>query len=163
VAAGFAFSMNRKVLSLTRTDMNRRPVGPLIVDIQFIKSLTDTYSLYSFGFDSQGNGKLNFMLVGDNCLMLFSLLDEMLTPNTTSPHPPVTVLTTADTSGNPQGTLQVTLAKVKTFIDRISLFSYSFVPDGASPLEFNLTSTDASAFISSFDSILLSNPPNPRY
>lgn len=155
--------MDRAILSLTRKDLNRNPIGLLILDIQFIKAVTAATSLYSFSFDPQSDPKLEFMLVGDDCITFFSLLDDILSPNTTIPNPPTTIVTTADPNGNPKGKLQLTVAKVTTFIDKISLFSYKFELDDNRVLEFNLTSTDAAGFFSDFDAILWSNPPNPPH
>jgi hypothetical protein len=149
--------MNRSILFLTRKDANRQAIGPLVTDVEFLKPVTTADSLYSFDFDSQGGDKLEFFLVGDNCTTFFNLLAIMADSGGSS----VTNLTTADSSGNPQGVLEVSLARVKTFIDKISLFSYSFVLDGGAPFAFNLTSSDASSFFLAFDYILWSNPPNP--
>lgn len=126
--------MNRATIYLTRKDINRNPVGPLVVDMQFVKPITPQYSLYSFSFDTQGYDRLDFMLAGDNCTTLFSLLDEILSPDTTTPNPPTTVLSTADQNGNPKGKLQVTVAKVETFADGTSLFSTASCQTGAPPL-----------------------------
>jgi hypothetical protein len=153
--------MNRATLYLTRKDINRNPVGPLVVDVRFVKSITPDSSLYSFSFDPQEGENLEFILAGEACSTFFSLLDEMMTPNT--PSPPTTPLATADSDGNPKGELEVTLARVKTFIDKISLFNYSFALDGNPAFDFMLTSTDAGGFFGNLDSVLWSNPPNPPH
>lgn len=155
--------VNRSILSLTRKDINRQPVGSLVLDMQFIKRLTDTYSLYSFVFDPQDGPKLQFLLAGDNCVSFFNLLDDVLSPDTTTPTPPELMLSTSDATGEPRGELRVTVAKVATFEDDVSLFSYSFILDGAAAFDFMLTSTDAGGFFLDFDAIIWSNFPNPPH
>jgi hypothetical protein len=151
--------MNRSILFLTRKDTNRQPVGPLVANIEFLKPITAADSLYAFDLDSQVGDKLSFSLVGDNCTAFFQVLAAMADSGTAS----LTTLITSDSNGGSKGTLQVALAKVKTFIDKISLFSYSFALDGGTPFAFNLTSSDASSFFLAFDYILWTNPPNPAH
>jgi hypothetical protein len=161
--------MESAILNLTTKDAVAGPqgvfmqvsVGKLVFEMEFGAQINNQISVYRFKFTLDGGTPFEFWLAGNDCTNFFGLLDTILTPNQPNPH--VATLNTSDPSGAVNGKIDIGVARDLQFVDGISLFSYSFAPNGVAALSFKLTSTDAGGMFYVFDDILWSNPPSPPH
>jgi hypothetical protein len=156
--------MKKAVVTLVNRDPKGTPIGDLVLTMEFVTTLpAPSTSLFSFTIQKEGQNPLRFSLICDDAGDFFKQLEDLMYATQPDPITPATVYHTADSNGNPNGTVGI---KTTLYIytdpsgSQFKYYSYSLLPDSDVEMGFLLGTDDADVFYYDFDCFLSSNPPN---